>query len=108
MLSEPINCSLVSVAGIFNLLSAQKNRVNSQRQIWSLFWVFCDKKNGIIRTFYHFLRLYNLPQIRTLMQKAGLQVTATFGNYNGANYNRDSKRLILKASNLLFRKGQNA
>jgi ubiquinone/menaquinone biosynthesis C-methylase UbiE len=80
----------------------EKNRVNSQRQIWSLFWVFCDKKRGIIRTFYHFLRLYNLPQIRALMQKARLQVTATFGNYNGANYNRDSKRLILKASNLLF------
>jgi ubiquinone/menaquinone biosynthesis C-methylase UbiE len=80
----------------------EKNRVNSQRQIWSLFWVFCDKKKGIIRTFYHFLRLYNLPQIRTLIQKAGLQVTATFGNYNGDNYNRNSKRLIIKASNLPF------
>jgi ubiquinone/menaquinone biosynthesis C-methylase UbiE len=80
----------------------EKSRVNSKRQLWSLFWVFCNKKNGIITTFYHFIRLYNLPQIRTLMQKAGLQVTATFGNYNGDNYNRDSRRLILKASNLPF------
>ncbi len=71
-------------------LDIEKSKLYSQ-------WTLIDKKDGKIKTFDHNLRLYTLPQLQEILEKAGLTMVGTFGNYEGQELQQDSHRLIVLA-----------
>lgn len=61
-------------------------------------WTILDKSDGRTRIFNHDLRLYTLPQMQSVLQKAGLEVERTYGDYNQQRFQQDSPRLIILTS----------
>jgi SAM-dependent methyltransferase len=45
----------------------------------------------------HSLRIYTLPELRELLDRAGLDVAETWGGYDGEPYGFESRRLIVHA-----------
>jgi SAM-dependent methyltransferase len=45
----------------------------------------------------HSLRVYTLPELRELLDRAGLDVAETWGSFDGAPYGFESRRLIVYA-----------
>lgn len=60
-------------------------------------WTILDKNDGKTRTFNHNLRLYTLPQLRSMLQKARLEIRRTYGDYDQQLFQQDSPRLIILA-----------
>jgi ubiquinone/menaquinone biosynthesis C-methylase UbiE len=60
-------------------------------------WVILDKKTKNIHLASHVSRLYESPQLRLMLEKAGIQVCRVLGNYDMQEYQKDSKRLIFVA-----------
>lgn len=54
-------------------------------------------RNGRRRNAPFFLRLYNPTEIISLLKKAGLIITKTYGMWNGKPFDGESKRMILIA-----------
>lgn len=45
----------------------------------------------------HAIRLYTLPELETLVRRAGLEVDGVWGDFGGGEYGFDSPRLIVRA-----------
>ena len=60
---------------------------------WTL--VHPDGRRSILE---HSLRLYTLPELIVVMRRAGLDFAAAFGDFQGADYDRESRRMIVVAS----------
>lgn len=71
-------------------LDAEGSRLSSQ-------WILVDRKRGKTRIFDHNLRLYTLPQLQTMLEKADLTVEGVCGDYEGQDFHQDSPRLIILA-----------
>lgn len=54
-------------------------------------------KNGTSTTYTESVRLYTLDDLRGFYDAVGLDLVATFGDYNGAPHTPDSPRLLLYA-----------
>ncbi len=55
------------------------------------------QKNQNIYLASHVTRLYEPPQLRVMLEKAGIRVCRVLGNYDMQEYQKDSKRLIFVA-----------
>jgi SAM-dependent methyltransferase len=75
----------------------QKRSANAESGLLRDLWVFRDKKTGKITVTEHIIRLYGFSQLKTLVERAGLRVLKTFGNYEREEYKLVSSRLILIA-----------
>ena len=60
-------------------------------------WTLVDKHSGKVERFNHNLRLYTLPQLRSMVTHAGLTPLKVYGDYDGHAFQQDSRRLILLA-----------
>jgi ubiquinone/menaquinone biosynthesis C-methylase UbiE len=60
-------------------------------------WFFLDKKTKQITSFQHVIRLYNLSQVRTMVEKASLHIVKSYGYYDKREYSKSSARLIVVA-----------
>jgi SAM-dependent methyltransferase len=54
-------------------------------------------RNGTATTYKESVRLYTLDDLRTLYDAVGLDLVATFGDYDGGPHTPDSPRLLLYA-----------
>ncbi len=54
-------------------------------------------QNGTTETFHESVRLFTLDDFRTLYAAVGLDLVATYGDYDGAPYAETSPRLLLHA-----------
>ena len=79
----------------FSLL--QKRMVTADGEELRDEWAVHDKFDGQIRFFHHVERLYELVQLRGLLEKTGFEVKAVYGDYEGQTFSVDSNRLILVA-----------
>jgi hypothetical protein len=46
----------------------------------------------------HSLRLYTAPELIALVERGGLTFDGAYGDFEGADYDRESRRLIVVAS----------
>jgi 2-polyprenyl-3-methyl-5-hydroxy-6-metoxy-1,4-benzoquinol methylase len=53
--------------------------------------------NGSTKTYHESVRLYTLDDLREMYVNVGLDLIATYGNYDGAAYTPESPRLLLYA-----------
>lgn len=60
-------------------------------------WLILDKNTGKSRTFDHNLRLYSLPQLQKMLEKAGLAKEKVYGGYEEQDFQQCSPRLIVLA-----------
>ena len=61
-----------------------------------------SKKTPDIHEFSEMIKLYSLHQLKNAMQRAGIKVIKTFGDYSGSKYSKtDSERLIILAQKKL-------
>ena len=58
-------------------------------------WVFRDKKTGKITLAQHVVWLYSFSGLEALLRKVGFRMEESYGSYEGAAYESDSKRLIV-------------
>ncbi len=58
------------------------------------------EKDNTVRRFYESVRLYNLDEMKRMLQNAGFRITNIFGEYDGREYHSESKRMILFGSKL--------
>ena len=56
-------------------------------------WVEGEKRESLT----HSVRHYTAPELRSMVQSAGLLPTATYGDFDGSDLDLDSKRLIIVA-----------
>jgi ubiquinone/menaquinone biosynthesis C-methylase UbiE len=56
-------------------------------------WVEGEKRESLT----HSVRHYTAPELRSMLQRAGLVPTATFGGFDGSELDLDSRRLIIVA-----------
>jgi hypothetical protein len=54
--------------------------------------------DGERRVLEHSARLYTAPELIAMMERAGLTFTAAYGDFEGADYDCTSRRLIVVAS----------
>jgi ubiquinone/menaquinone biosynthesis C-methylase UbiE len=57
-------------------------------------WFFRDKKTKQVSSYQHVMRLYNISQLKTMLEKTCLRITKTYGNYDTQKYSENSPRLI--------------
>lgn len=60
-------------------------------------WIVLDKEGSKIEKFDHNLRLYPLPHLRKMLEKAGFAVEKAYGDYEERRFQRNSPRLIVLA-----------
>ena len=60
---------------------------------WTL--IHPDGTRGVLE---HSLRLYTLPELIPMLARAGLRFSAAFGDFEGADYDRESRRMIVVAA----------
>ena len=60
-------------------------------------WIFRHKKTNQISSYLHIIRLFSLPQVRSMLEKTCFQIAKITGNYNGLEYSENSARLIVVA-----------
>jgi SAM-dependent methyltransferase len=58
-------------------------------------WVFRDKRTGKVSLAEHAVWLYSLKDLDALLLKAGFQIQDVYGNYERAEFRKDSNRLIV-------------
>jgi len=59
-------------------------------------WI-CVARDGVRYERLSSVRLYTASELRTMLERAGLEVTNLFGDYDGSPYSWDSQRLIIVA-----------
>ena len=59
-------------------------------------WI-CVARDGVRYERLSSVRLYTASELRTMLERAGLEVTNLFGDYDGSPYSWDSQRLIVVA-----------
>jgi hypothetical protein len=62
----------------------------------SVTWTFVGP-GGERSELRHSLRIYTLPELRGMLERAGLPVEETWGGFDGAPYGFESRRLIVHA-----------
>lgn len=60
-------------------------------------WILIDKSSGKTRRFNHNLRLYSFQQLQKMLEKVGMTIKKTFGDYEGQEFKQESSRLIVLA-----------
>ncbi|MCX7968299.1 MAG: methyltransferase domain-containing protein [Armatimonadetes bacterium] len=60
-------------------------------------WIFIAR-DGVRYERLSSIRLYTASELRTMLERAGLQVINLFGDYDGSTYTWDSQRLIIVAT----------
>ena len=60
---------------------------------WTL--IFADGERKELR---HSVRAYTAPELGRLLSQAGLALTGSWGDFDGGELTRESRRLILRAS----------
>lgn len=60
-------------------------------------WIFIAR-DGVRYERLSSIRLYTVSELRTMLERAGLQVTNLFGDYDSSPYTWDSQRLIVVAT----------
>lgn len=60
-------------------------------------WIFVAR-DGVRYERLSSIRLYTASELRAMLERAGLQVTNLFGDYDGSPYTWDSQRLIIVAT----------
>ncbi len=60
-------------------------------------WIFVAR-DGVRYERPSSIRLYTASELRAMLERAGLQVTNLFGDYDGSPYTWDSQRLIIVAT----------
>jgi SAM-dependent methyltransferase len=60
-------------------------------------WIFVAR-DGVRYERLSSIRLYTASELRTMLERSGLQVTNLFGDYDGSPYTWDSQRLIVVAT----------
>jgi len=53
------------------------------------------EENGQTREYFESVRLYTLDEMRDLLSRTELRLTATFGDFDGRPFTKDSPRLLL-------------
>jgi ubiquinone/menaquinone biosynthesis C-methylase UbiE len=56
-------------------------------------WVEGEKRESLT----HSVRHYTAPELKTMLQRAGLRPTAIYGDFDGSDLDLDSRRLIIVA-----------
>lgn len=64
-------------------------------------WTLVNKHSGKVERFNHNLRLYSLAQLKSMLTDAGLTPSEIYGDYDGQDFQKDSRRLILLARRVL-------
>ncbi len=62
----------------------------------SAVWTFL-RSDGERSQLFHSLRVYTLPELASMLRRAGLEVTGVWGDWEGAAYGLDTPRLIVRA-----------
>jgi len=75
----------------------QKRTVSLNGQWLCDLWVVCDKTSGRKMTFKHVVRLYELSELQSLLEKVGFVVKRVYGGYEGENFDTNSFQLIFVA-----------
>jgi SAM-dependent methyltransferase len=76
----------------------QKRTVSADGKELCDLWVVYDKATGQMRLFRHSVHLYELSQLKGLLEKAGFAVKDQYGSYSREAYSADSSRLIVLAN----------
>jgi SAM-dependent methyltransferase len=79
------------------VLFLQEHRYDAVRGRNEARWTLIHP-DGERKVLEHSVRLYTLPELIALIDRAGLAFTAAYGDFDGADYERTSLRLIVVAS----------
>ena len=61
-------------------------------------WTTREKADGQVRVFKHAVRLFDIKQLRVLLESTGFAVKQVFGDYEGRDLSNDSSRIIVVAT----------
>ena len=76
----------------------EKRSLDTEQSTLHSRWILIDKKSRRERTFNHNLRLYSYQQLRSMLNKIGMRIEATYGEYDHKQkFSEKSTRLILLA-----------
>jgi ubiquinone/menaquinone biosynthesis C-methylase UbiE len=80
-----------------DLVLLQEHRYDAVRGRNEARWTLIhpDGRRGVLE---HSLRLYTLPELIALLRRVGLTFSNAYGDFEGADYDRESRRLIVVAS----------
>jgi len=79
------------------ILFLQEHRYDAVRGRNEARWTLIHP-DGDRKVLEHSVRLYTLPELTALLDRAGLTFSAAYGDFQGADYGRESLRLIVVAS----------
>lgn len=79
------------------ILFLQEHRYDAVRGRNEARWTLIHP-DGERKVLEHSVRLYMLPELTALLDRAGLSLSAAYGDFHGADYGRESLRLIVVAS----------
>ena len=75
-----------------------QSRLDAQNQVLRVTWSFRPQNTDLAEQTADFIYHYWYPhQIELLLQRAGLNLQAMLGDYNGKPYAEDSERLLVLA-----------
>jgi hypothetical protein len=78
-------------------LLLQEHRYDAVRGRNAARWMLIHP-NGDRKVLEHSLRLYTAPELIALVERGGLTFDGAYGDFEGADYDRESRRLIVVAS----------
>jgi SAM-dependent methyltransferase len=90
-----------------NIVSYGQRRIGNitilEKRWMSEKWVHKNiviKKPGEEKYFQESVRMFELPELSDLLNKAGIKIQKVFGNYDGSNFSKDSKRMVIFAEKI--------
>lgn len=78
----------------FAVSTCEERNLNDSSRLLRSQWILLNRNGREIGMFNHYLRLYSLLELKTLLCKAGISVLGVYGSYEGQQYERNSLRVI--------------